>query len=486
MLEVTLRGMAIPVQGDLLQQQTNWKLIRFDEERDDFIKRPPYQRKSVWSVGDQRSLMESFLRKLYVPPIVLRTVQHETKQYYEVIDGQQRITAIQDYFNDEFELPENDALYRFDKEYDTNFSGNSYEELNDEEQQYLAQGCNITVDTLQDINDPTDKRHQELATQVFWRLQQGESLNNLEENHSKIYSPVRSYIVTRADDIKFDMDAYTSLDHNPDRHNLFSLLNYGNNRLKHLGLLARFILVEVDNGPTKITGHRVTELFDCKTEGFRQDEPQEQFKQRDPIQRVDQMLNLLYDIYSDAVMTEDDGSVVYFDNEYFIISLYTLIRKLEFGNYRFNTEHYEAVREFTRDWYNRFENEPTDDDAIMRFKANSQQNADAVSARHWVITNEFWKSDPSITEVDDQRLFLHSQRVEIFLRDDRICEECLREEERQMDENEDIAVARDRARVDWSEWDADHVVMHAEGGDTTVENGRVCCPEHNRQKNIAD
>jgi hypothetical protein len=56
---------------------------------------------------------------------------------------------------------------------------------------------------------------------VFWRLQQGESLNNLEENHSKIYSPVRNYIVTHADDIKFDMDAYTSLGHNPDRHDFF-------------------------------------------------------------------------------------------------------------------------------------------------------------------------------------------------------------------------------------------------------------------------
>jgi hypothetical protein len=472
------------MQGQLLPEQSNWKLIRFDEDRDDFVKRPPYQRKNVWSTNKKSELIESFVRRLYVPPIVLRLVTHDTKNYYEVIDGQQRITAIQEYFNNEFALPDDsDDLYKFDEQNDTNFVGSRFEDLSEQEQRHLAQNCTITVDTLRGINDPTDQEHQELATQVFWRLQQGESLNKIEENHSKIYSPVRNYIVKRADDISFNMETYSSLDHNPDRHPFFTLLNYGNNRLKHLGLLARFLLVEIEEGPSKVTGYEVTKLFDCERGGFQKTEPQDSFENRSAVQRVDEMLDLLYEIYSEAELKTDDEEVVYFDTEYFIISLYTLVRELNFGNYRFTSHHHSDILDFTKSWYNRFENEPADDDAIVRFKANSQQNADAVSARHWIITNEFWKSDPGITEVDSQRTFTHAQRVAIFLRDDRICHECYQEELDKLDDGEDESVAKSRARVSWSNWDADHIVKHSEGGPTDIENGRVRCSEHNRADN---
>lgn len=479
--------MPIGMQGKLLPEQSNWKLIRFDEDRDDFIKRPPYQRKNVWSTNKKSELIESFVRQLYVPPIVLRLVTHETKNYYEVIDGQQRITAIQEYFNNEFSLPDDsEDLYRFDEENNTDFSGNYFNDLSDDEQRHLAQNCTITVDTLRGISDPTDQENQELATQVFWRLQQGESLNKIEENHSKIYSPVRNYIVSRADDISFDMDTYTSLDHNPDRHPFFELLNYDNNRLKHLGLLARFLLIEIDESPTKVTGYEVTNLFDCERGGFSTNEPQTSFEDRSPLKRIDQMLNLLHDIYSDSKMKTSEGNVVFFDTEYFIISLYTLLRELNFGNYRFNSSHYPDIRDFTREWYNRFENEPAGDDAIVRFKANSQQNADAVSARHWILTNEFWNSDPGITDVDTQRTFNHAQRVAIFLRDDRVCKDCYQEELDNLNPDEDKSVAKSRARVSWSNWDADHIVKHAEGGDTSIENGQVRCTEHNRGDNSID
>lgn len=130
------------------------------------------------------------------------------------------------------------------------------------------------------------------------------------------------------------MDTYTSLDKNPERHPFFELLNYDNNRLKHLGLLARFLLIELDEGPTKVTGYEVTKLFDCERGGFSTDEPQPSFEDRSPVKRVDEMLDLLHDIYSDSQMKTSEGNVVFFDTEYFMISLYTLLRELNFGNYR--------------------------------------------------------------------------------------------------------------------------------------------------------
>lgn len=472
--------MAIHVGDGIHTSQVDWQLIRFDEERDDFIKRPPYQRKNVWKTSKKKSLLESFVRQLYVPPVVLRTVAHDTKQYYEVIDGQQRITAIQEYFNDEFRLPDEQTLREFDDKQKTNFAGSRFSKLTEEEQRHLTHNCTLTVDRITNIDDPYNPDHQEMATQVFWRLQQGNSLKNIEENHSKVYSPVRDYIVTRADDISFNKDTYESRNHNPDRHKFFSLLNYGNNRLKHLALLARFLLIEVAEGPTKITGKEVTKLFDCERGEFRLSDDFEAFINRSSVQRADEMLDLLYNIYSEADLMTDDGKVVYFDSEYFIISLYTLIRHLQFGNFDFSSSNYKELRRFTRDWYNRFENEPTGDDTIIRFKANSQQNAEAVNARHMLITSAFWETDPDIVELDDSRAFTHAQRVKIFLRDDRICQDCLEEN---LEQGMDESTARDKARIDWSDYDADHIVKYAAGGKTTVENGRVRCQNHNRADN---
>lgn len=476
--------MSIPYQGDLLPESAPWKLVRFDEDREDFIKRPPYQRKNVWETKEKRSLIDSFVRKLYVPPIVLRTVIHETKQYYEVVDGQQRISAIQEYFNDEFPLErDNEDLLNFDDDKNTKFSGNYFRDLPKENQQYLKQECQVTVDILRGITDPSNNDHQELATQVFWRLQQGKTLNNLEENHSKIYSPVRNYIVKQADDIKFDMKTYSSLDENPDRHKFFTLLNYGNNRLKHLGLLARFILLEIEEGPAKLTNKEVTNLFDCELGGFRRDENQAAFEQNTIIQRVDEMLDLLYDIFSNESMKDEDGSVVYFSDEYFIISLYTIIREINFGNFRFYSRNFDEIREFSKNWYNRFVNEPTGDDIILRFKQFSQQNANAVAARHMYIMDAFWSTEPDIQELDAQRGFNHNQRVKIFLRNNRVCDDCLEKLKSESDESQDDSVAIRKSRVPWADFEADHIVKHAEGGPTTVENGRVRCTKHNRRDN---
>lgn len=67
--------MANGMQGKLLAEQSNWKLIRFDEVRDDLIKRPPYQRRNVQSIGKKSEDMDSFVRQLYVPSFLLILVK---------------------------------------------------------------------------------------------------------------------------------------------------------------------------------------------------------------------------------------------------------------------------------------------------------------------------------------------------------------------------------------------------------------------------
>ncbi len=57
--------------------------------------RPFYQRRNRWDETKQSRLIESFLINIPVPPIIL---YDKSYHFYEVIDGQQRITALREFY----------------------------------------------------------------------------------------------------------------------------------------------------------------------------------------------------------------------------------------------------------------------------------------------------------------------------------------------------------------------------------------------------
>ncbi len=59
----------------------------FHDYREEFVVRPPYQRKNVWSTKKQQSLLDSLFRRYYVPKIVIREVRLDgDRTVSEVID----------------------------------------------------------------------------------------------------------------------------------------------------------------------------------------------------------------------------------------------------------------------------------------------------------------------------------------------------------------------------------------------------------------
>ena len=84
--------------GEMLEDVIEWKdgsrgpRYALNPER---VGRPP------WSGARKSRLMESFLTNMPVPPITL----HESyPEFYEVIDGNRRLTAVADFYADEFPL----------------------------------------------------------------------------------------------------------------------------------------------------------------------------------------------------------------------------------------------------------------------------------------------------------------------------------------------------------------------------------------------
>jgi Protein of unknown function DUF262 len=70
---------------------------------------PKFQRRNIWNRAAQSYLIDTLLLGLPVPPIYLRIVQDESRKatIREVVDGQQRITAVLDYVQDKYSLSKN-------------------------------------------------------------------------------------------------------------------------------------------------------------------------------------------------------------------------------------------------------------------------------------------------------------------------------------------------------------------------------------------
>lgn len=225
-------------------------------------------------------------------------------------------------------------------------------------------------------------------------------------------------------------------------------------------------MLEEAGGPTKVTTKEITKFVDTY-EGV----DLADFEQEQIAQDCLDMLDVLYDIFKDDEMQTRDVTVPYLNKEYFIISVYLLIRGLEKGNYAFGSEHYPEVREFLHEFYERWQKQPDDDTDVLQFRDKNQQNGDAITQRDIIIRQNFWDTDPSISPTDEQRLFSKAQRIQIYRDQNGLCEMCLEE-----------GKPEEEARVPWDEFDADHIVPHSEGGETSLENARLLCYSHNRAR----
>ena len=140
-------------------------------------------------------------------------------------------------------------------------SGKTYDELPVEIKQYVSR-LEFAVDRITNIENPKDPTHQAVATEIFLRLQQGESLNQMEIAHARLSSRVRNFLVKYADDITFDYERYIPIDHNSDKHPFFEIISQDNNRMQHLSLLARMLLIEIHDGPTDVRDKSIIDLID--------------------------------------------------------------------------------------------------------------------------------------------------------------------------------------------------------------------------------
>ena len=106
---------------------------------------PAYQRNRVWSESARSYLIDSIIRNYPIPPIFIREKLDlkDRKTIREVVDGQQRITAMMDFYNNKLKIM---PLHNKD------FANKSFDDLNEREQlDFLT--YKITVERIVENDD---------------------------------------------------------------------------------------------------------------------------------------------------------------------------------------------------------------------------------------------------------------------------------------------------------------------------------------------
>lgn len=81
-----------PLEVQAKVESTRIVLIRLQAEEGTLILNPSYQRDSVWSDSESKALIDSILRGIPLPSIILN--QRKGDPHVEIVDGKQRLTAI--------------------------------------------------------------------------------------------------------------------------------------------------------------------------------------------------------------------------------------------------------------------------------------------------------------------------------------------------------------------------------------------------------
>lgn len=92
-------------------ERSSYTVLDFQEwdETGSLIISPKFQRRGVWNRSARSFLIDTMLLGMPIPPIYLRIVQDEsrTRVTREIVDGQQRISAVLEYLKGDYSLGKN-------------------------------------------------------------------------------------------------------------------------------------------------------------------------------------------------------------------------------------------------------------------------------------------------------------------------------------------------------------------------------------------
>lgn len=203
-------------------------------ERKTIDLQPEFQRGEVWSPAKKQRLIDTILRRWHVPPVHLVA---KGGGKFDVLDGQQRLTAIRDFVRGAFTV---DGSIKPVDESILAISGQRYAQLPDEVRDEFDAFA-IRVFALDDYLP--DEPHE-----LFFRLNQPTSLTEAEKRNAFIGGP-RNQVKKLVDwAVEYGMSA--------------PRIGFSNARMAYDDLLARFLItLEQRTLQEKVTAQKITNRY---------------------------------------------------------------------------------------------------------------------------------------------------------------------------------------------------------------------------------
>lgn len=143
-------------------------------KRRDRYEIPDWQRESVWNRGKKQKLIDTVLRGWRLPKLYLLKISSDPDEY-EILDGQQRLTAIWEFLDGDLTLNSQTAH---------DFGGATYEDLPD----HVSDAFDDYELDFDEITDAGEEDQKEF----FQRLQEGLPLTSSEKLNA-VHSELRDY-----------------------------------------------------------------------------------------------------------------------------------------------------------------------------------------------------------------------------------------------------------------------------------------------------
>lgn len=373
-----------------------------------------YQRPEVWSKQKKQKLIDSILHGYDIGVIYLRDIDH-AEYDYEVLDGQQRLRAIDQFINGEFKTK---------KSLSREIGRISYEELTERNELYpkwVAKELHF-----QKITQGNDRA----VADFFLRLQEGMDLNTAEILNAVI-GEMRDQVIETA------------------KHDFFDQLGISDKRFRHRLLVAQAFNLEI-NGDFQnrsfpsMGRNTLRQMYRI----HRDQVP------RNARNKVNRTLNLLNSTFDDASFIRNQGD---------FLPVYMLARYLK-QNYSINAKE-DTIGDFVTEFLSNVgevdvqnaididpEERPYYD--YREARMSGALSSESFKIRFNVILGQYLEQHPNLEQKDEQRAFDYGQKLAIYQRDNGICKKC-------------------GDSVDFEDAEFHHVQRYEDGGPTIVENGEL-------------
>lgn len=389
--------------------------------------KPQYQRGPVWNTEKKQQLIDTILRGYDIPKFYLRVTDGEYE--HEVVDGQQRLRAIWEFYEGKYPLGE----FSNDLPDEGDLSGKVYENLSSDQQDKIL---SFTL-SITEIDRATENEVREL----FLRLQEGISLNPAEKRNAMV-GKMRDFIAELAS------------------HKVFLTTSIESKRFEYDDWAAHVTCLELNGGPTNVKAAELKKMYEDEI-------------RFDSTGKVAKKINKVLNFMEKVLNSKPPEMGI----KWGFVDLYLLISKL-MDEYDISKRH----KDF-HDFYVSFEQErrrvtdpadlltghptPEQEDLFKYIDSFQREGAKRgnIEARHQVYLNRFLGNFQDLVPKDPKRSFNTNERLIIWRNADMKCE------------NKSC-----NKTIKLNEMHADHKIPHSKGGATSIENGQCLCSDCNLKK----